>query len=268
MNVATSIFDWFHFQQYGLIVVVAILISCFVSYWRVKVFHLAAEPFLELTIGIVFWGLCGGRLYYVLINWPYYYTHPADILAVSRGGFAIHGAFLMAALFAVLYLKLRRLPLGQYADALAPGLILGQAVGQWANLIHQEAIGLPTNLPWAIYVDYAFRPVGYEANDYFQPAFIYQSALDFAVFLLLLFGEKLDRKKRIFGSGRLFLVYVLLQSAGRFFVERIRLDSEVLGGVNVAQAGCAFFMILTVLLLVVSFTADKPLRPSCYREKR
>lgn len=267
MNVAPDILEWFHFQQYGLIVVVAILISCFVGYWRVKVFHLAVEPFLELSLGTVFFGLCGGRLYYVLINWPYYSTHPADILAVSRGGFALHGAFILAAVFAVLYLKLRHLPLGKYADALAPGMILGQAVGQWANLIHQEAIGLPTNLPWAIYVDYAFRPVGYEASDYFQPAFIYQSTLDFAVFLLLMIGEKLDRQKKIFVSGRLFLVYVLLQSVGRFFVERIRLDSEVLGGVNVAQAGCAFFMALAVVLLIVSFVADRPLRPSCYREK-
>lgn len=252
MNYATFSVGLLHFQEYGLVVVAAILICSIICYWRAKLRGLWDQAFMEMLVLAIPCGIIGGRFYYVLINWPYYYNHMSEAFIFSRGGFAVHGALLAICLFGIIYLKLRHLSLGKYADLVAPGLLLGQAVGQWANLMNQEAIGYPTNLSWGMYIDYALRPVGYEAYDYFHPAFIYQSLSDFIIFVFLLIFEKMDREKRLFSGGRLFLFYIVLQSIGRFFVEGIRIDSEVLFGYNVAQFGC--LVLIGIALFTLLFT--------------
>jgi prolipoprotein diacylglyceryl transferase len=102
----------------------------------------------------------------------------------------------------------------------SPGVILGQAIGRWGNFINQEAYGTPTDLPWGIMVD------GVKVH----PTFLYESLWNFSVFAVLLWYRK--RKK---AEGNVFLLYLVLYSVGRFFVEGLRTDSLMLGNIRMAQ---------------------------------
>src|SRR5699024_10340221 len=106
-------------------------------------------------------------------------------------------------------------------DICAPSIILGQAIGRWGNYINQEAHGGPTDLPWGIIVD------GVKVH----PTFLYESLWNFAVFFYLIWYRK--NKQKV--TGETFLLYLILYSVGRFFIEGLRTDSLMLGPIRVAQ---------------------------------
>ena len=107
-------------------------------------------------------------------------------------------------------------------DLFAPSLILGQAIGRWGNFVNQEAYGRDTDLPWAMYIDGAYR----------HPTFLYESLWNIGVFLFLLWQRKNNRSLK---EGDLFLLYVMGYSVGRFFIEGLRTDSLLLGSLRMAQ---------------------------------
>jgi phosphatidylglycerol:prolipoprotein diacylglycerol transferase len=177
-------------------------------------------------------GLIGARLYYVAFSWEYYSQFPQKIIAVWEGGLAIHGGILGGLLLGGAYAWRKRLPLALYLDIVAPSLALGQGIGRWGNFFNEEAFGRPTDLPWKLFVSPPHRPLPYIRQDFFHPTFLYESLWDLGVFglLVLVFRQRLARS-----SGALFLTYVGLYSAGRFWVEGLRTDSLMLGPVRVAQ---------------------------------
>jgi phosphatidylglycerol:prolipoprotein diacylglycerol transferase len=240
-----------HFQWYGLIMTGAILICILACYFQSLYKRLPTTPLFDIIVLSIPAGLIGAHFYYVAINWPYYGYHLMEIFCFTQGGLAMHGAMISVAVVLLVYCKYKQLSFGKYADAIAPGLALGQALGQWANLVNQEAIGYPADVLGGIYIDYALRPVGYEGYDFFHPIFMYQSSADFVVFLILLTASWLLRKKTKLVPGWLFFVYLILQSVGRMVVESIRLDSEILYGVNVAQLGSLIIIIIAGVALIV-----------------
>jgi phosphatidylglycerol:prolipoprotein diacylglycerol transferase len=195
-------------------------------------------------------GLIGARLYYVAFNLDYYSQFPQKIIAVWEGGLAIHGGLLGGLLVGGGYAWWKRLPLTRYLDIVAPSLALGQAIGRWGNFFNEEAFGRPTDLPWKLFISPANRPLPYVREEFFHPTFLYESLWDLAVFglLILVFRQRLER-----AAGALFLVYVGLYSAGRFFVEGLRTDSLMLGPLRVAQLvsviGMALAAVFVPLLL-------------------
>ncbi|MBU2702999.1 phosphatidylglycerol:prolipoprotein diacylglycerol transferase [Sporomusaceae bacterium BoRhaA] len=251
MNYGSLVVGPWHFHWYGLIMSGAILCCILTCYCQILYRRLPVQPLLDMAVLAIPAGILGARLYYVIINWPYYSYHLGEIFCFSQGGFAMHGAMLGVILVLVGYAKYHSLPFGLYADAVAPGLALGQSLGQWANLVNQEAIGYPTYLSWGIYIDYAHRPVGYEEYDFFHPVFMYQSGADFGVFLILLVVGWLFRNRFGLKSGWLFFLYLILQSIGRIIVEFTRLDGEILYGVNIAQLGSLIFIVVASILLIL-----------------
>ena len=101
-------------------------------------------------------------------------------------------------------------------------LYIAQAIGRWGNFFNSEAFGAPTNLPWKLYIAPQYRPIPYQDYQYFHPAFLYESILDLAVFAILLVLTKTGRLKK---DGNLTLIYLILYSLVRIFVEMFRLDS-------------------------------------------
>jgi phosphatidylglycerol:prolipoprotein diacylglycerol transferase len=134
-------------------------------------------------------------------------------------------------------------------DIIAPGLALAQAVGRWGNFVNQELYGLPTNLPWKIFIDAAHRLPGYENVAYYQPTFLYESIWNLLNMGLLLFlGHKHADKLK---QGDLFLIYMAFYAFGRFILEFIRIDYSPIAGVNVNQTLMAvIFVCSTVGLLL------------------
>ena len=145
----------------------------------------------------------------------------ARILDIRSGGLAIHGGLIAGILVAIAVCKYHKIKILDLADLCFPTVALAQSIGRWGNFFNSEAHGGPTNLPWAIYVD----------GQYVHPTFLYESIWCFALFLFLMFYME---KHRAF-SGQLALLYGILYSLERIFVEQLRTDSLMLGPFKQAQ---------------------------------
>ena len=109
-----------------------------------------------------------------------------------------------------------------FANAIAPALLVAQAVGRIGNYFNQELFGKPSTLPWALEISLAHRPAGYLTYGTFQPSFLYELIFDLALAAALVW---LGHHRRIRPWG-LFALYVAGYSAYRIFEETIRIDSS------------------------------------------
>lgn len=173
---------------------------------------------------LIIFGIIGARIYYVLLSLDFYLQNPLLILMVWTGGLSIHGAFIAGVLFGAFYLKNRGLKFFPYADIFALVLPLGQAIGRWGNFFNSEAFGVPASLNWplALYVKEGFRPLGFQNVELFHPVFLYESVLDFLIFIILCFLAKKTANKF---DGLIFFSYILFYSLIRFALEFLRLDT-------------------------------------------
>jgi prolipoprotein diacylglyceryl transferase len=177
----------------------------------------------DLAIWAVPFGLVGGRLYHVITDWELYFgedKNPVTALYVWRGGLGIWGAIALGALGVWIGARLRGIKLLPLLDALAPGVLVAQALGRWGNWFNQELYGRPTDLPWGLEIDVAHRPSQYLDVATFHPAFLYECLWNLAAFALLVW---LDRRFRL-GHGRVLALYVMLYTAGRAWIENLRID--------------------------------------------
>jgi len=174
-------------------------------------------------------GFVGARVYHVVTDYGLYAEAPfPGVFAVWNGGLGIYGVVAGGFLGLLLFARFRNVSPLVFADAAAPGLLLGQAIGRWGNYFNQELFGRPTDLPWGIRIAPENRPPGFEAAEAFHPTFFYESVWNLLVCLLLLFVAR--RFARSLKAGDVFLLYVSLYSVGRFFVEALRIDEAFIIG--------------------------------------
>jgi phosphatidylglycerol:prolipoprotein diacylglycerol transferase len=237
------------FYWYGIIIGSAVLAGIIIVLIQNRLLRQSMLPVFDLTLLSVAFSIVGARIYYVVSNWEIYRHHITDVLYLWHGGLSIYGALLGFVMAFLLYTRRYHLNFWQWADLFAPGLAIGMAIGQWANLINQEAFGYPTDLPWGIYIDFAYRPSGYQQFDFFQPVFLYESGWNLLLFFLLLVVSYLHLKRKSLQSGGVFLLYLLLFSIGHYFFEGLRLDSELVGGIRLAQAASVLTAIAAVILM-------------------
>jgi phosphatidylglycerol:prolipoprotein diacylglycerol transferase len=167
-----------------------------------------------------------------------------DVLAVWRGGLAIHGALLAGVATAVWYVRRHRLDFWRFLDTLAPAVILGQAIGRLGCFFNGDAYGVPTGLPWAVtFTDpRALAPHGVPLH----PTQLYELGLNLA-----LFGFLWWYRRRARFDGQLFLSYVGGYGLIRFVVERFRGDAlQFAGGISAAQTLSALVVMAAVTLLI------------------
>lgn len=207
-------------RWYGIIMATGIMAGLLYALRESKRVGMDENIILDLVIFAIPAGIIGARIYYVIFNWDYYARDPWQIINIRGGGLAIHGTLIAAVITALIYTRVKKVNFWTLADIASPGLILGQAIGRWGNFINQEAHGTPTDLPWGIMVD------GVKVH----PTFLYESLWNLMVFALLLWYRKRKRTE-----GNVFLLYIILYSTGRFFIEGIRTDSLMLGSIRVAQ---------------------------------
>ena len=183
-------------------------------------------------------GVIGARIYHVITDWALYFSHsdepghnwdPVAALKIWEGGLGIWGAIAGGAVGAWLAARHYGLRMRPLVDALAPGLLLAQAIGRWGNWFNQELFGKPTDLPWALEIDPEHRPAGYQDAETFHPTFLYECLWNLGALGVLLW---LDRRLRL-GYGRVFALYVMLYCTGRVWNEYLRIDpvqlDDVLG---------------------------------------
>ena len=223
-------------RWYGLLIASAVLLGVNLSQSLAKRRGLDPNAIGDLAIWLVLAAIPCARLYYVAFEWQSYTQHPEQILAIWRGGIAIHGAVLGGAIAGAIFARLNKIPFWQLADLVAPSLILGQAIGRWGNFFNSEAFGSPTNLPWKLFIPPERRPIAYQGYEYFHPTFLYESLWNFMVFalLIILFNRSLKNKPSL-KPGTLALIYLSSYSLGRIWIEGLRTDSLMLGPLRIAQ---------------------------------
>ena len=187
------------------------------------------ELVFRVTVWGVLWGVVGARLYHDLTSWSEVPAAWWGFAAVWKGGLGIWGAIAGGVLGGAVVARRAGADVFAGMDAIAPGLVLAQAVGRLGNWFNQELFGKPTSLPWGLEIAPDRRPAGYESFATFQPTFLYELLWNLAVCATLLL---VGRRVRV-RPPALFCLYVALYTFGRFFMELLRIDpAHHLGGLR------------------------------------
>ena len=165
-------------------------------------------------------GLLGARLYHVVTSPERYLEDPVAALYVWQGGLGIPGGILGGFLGGYVVCRRRGIAPGAFADAIAPGVAVAQAIGRFGNWFNQELFGRPTDLPWALAIDPVNRPAGLSGVGAYHPAFAYEALWNVGVALVVVWA---DRRFRL-GHGRAFALYLGLYAIGRSWIEALRID--------------------------------------------
>ena len=231
---------------YGIIMAFAVLVGCLTAYFLFKKFYSKekAGVIIDYSPFIIFSGIIGARLYYCLVNLDYYIQFPLQIFNVRQGGLSVHG-MIFVGVCAILYTAVRKkIEFWKLFDVFACGAAIGQSIGRWGNFFNSEAFGLPTDLPWKLYIPISHRPEAFIQYEYFHPTFLYESILDFIIFVVLV--KKIKKKNT--SPGVTACAYLFLYSFVRIFIEAIRVDSALdFGTLHVAQVASVVLMILAVI---------------------
>ncbi|MFR4163218.1 MAG: prolipoprotein diacylglyceryl transferase [Paraclostridium sordellii] len=205
---------------YGILMAIGMILGTLIALKEAKRVGIKEDNILDLAIIAIPVGLICARLYYVIFNWEYYASNPSQVFNFRGGGMAIHGALIGGVLAGYLFSRYKKINFFKLADTVIIGMPLAQAIGRWGNFINKEAHGGPTNLPWGIMVD------GVKVH----PTFLYESIWDFGIFVFLW----MFRKKKSY-EGQIIVLYAILYSLGRFFIEGLRTDSLMIGPLRMAQ---------------------------------
>jgi prolipoprotein diacylglyceryl transferase len=243
----------FPLRAYALCIIAGIVVAMLVATRRWRARGGTADGLESVIVVAIPFGIVGARLYHVLTDYQLYFgpgKHPLDALKIWNGGLGIWGAVALGTLGAYLMARRRKIRLPALLDALAPGLVLAQAIGRLGNWFNQELFGRPTTLPWGLQIDPAYRPAGFEQYATFHPTFLYELVWDVIVAVVLVWA---DRRFRL-GQGKVFALYVVLYTAGRFWIETLRIDQvNELGGfrLNNYTSAVGFVVGLTWLIWLV-----------------
>jgi len=221
----------FTFHFYALCIIAGISIAIWLGDKRLRLYGENSGVDLkgvvsEVSVIAVPSGVIGGRLYHVLTSPDAYFGPDGDVIAIFKiwkGGLGIWGAIAMGVLGA--YLSYRNLSKKMdlpnfkiFLDALAPGILLAQAIGRFGNWFNGELFGRPLNSWWALEIPYKYRPRGYGLIETFHPTFLYEAiCTTLLATILLKFGNR-------WAAGSIFYIYIAGYSFARFFIEGLRID--------------------------------------------
>jgi len=207
---------------YGILIAIGAVVAIVISKHRYVRFGGSGEFFESLAVWAIGLGFLGARAGYVITHSARFADRPWAVLFIWEGGLALYGGLLVGSLTVIYLSRKRGGDLLAIADAAAVGLPLAQAIGRWGNYFNQELFGTPSTLPWAIIIDPANRPDGYEQFETFHPTFLYESLWNALVLVPVIL--LLEKKGKI-AKGVSFGIYVVMYSFIRFMLELLRTDT-------------------------------------------
>ncbi|WKD59034.1 prolipoprotein diacylglyceryl transferase [Corynebacterium caspium] len=248
----------FPIRAYALCIIVGILLGLWLSKKRYVARGGDPEMVWDAAIILIPAGIIGGRAYHVLTDWKDYFgpgANPIDALKITNGGLGIWGAVFLGSLAVYFWFRHKGVAFAPFADATAPGIILGQAFGRLGNWFNQELYGGPTDLPWALEIYYRvdeyghFAPLsGHSTGNVLatvHPTFLYELLWNLLICALLILVDKrfhLDR-------GRVFVLYVAGYTLGRFWIELMRTDAAThIFGWRINSLVAALVFVVAVLI--------------------
>ena len=217
-------------RAYGLMIALGALTA--VAWSRRR--HAARGGDPEDMSTIALWavpaGLVGSRLYHVATDWRSFQGRWEDVPALWQGGLGIPGGLMAGVTVGVLVARRRGLSMAGAMDVMVPTIPVAQAIGRWGNWFNQEVFGRPTDLPWALEIDAAHRPLGYSGAATFHPTFLYEGLWNV---VLAIFLVRIERRG-VLRPGYLVGLWVFGYGLGRLWVEALRVDqASLIVGVRV-----------------------------------
>jgi prolipoprotein diacylglyceryl transferase len=251
-------------RAYALFIIAGIVVA--VLWGERRFVARGGEPgtVTDVAVFAVPFGLVGGRLYHVATDWQTYFGpggDPLGALKIWQGGLGIWGAVALGGVGAWIGCRRRGVPLPFFADAIAPGIVVAQAIGRLGNYFNQELYGDPTTLPWGLEIYRRVDPatglpdalggvaIDRTPIDIVQPTFLYELLWNLVVAAIVVWA---DRRFRL-GHGRAFAVYVAGYTLGRFFIEQMRSDyaTRVFGDIRINVVVAAVVFVGAVVYLAV-----------------
>lgn len=205
---------------YGILISLAVVIAVVMVYMQAKKKGIDPDSMLDYALLTIPVAIVFARIYYVVFEWEQYADNPISALYIWNGGIAIYGSIIGGVIATLIFSKWKKISFWTLADLVAPGLVLGQAIGRWGNFFNQEAYGpLVTEaskqfFPYAVYIE--------RFGEWHMATFFYESVACLAIFIFLLIYRAKAKKAP---DGNLFLWYWVLYGIERFFVEGLREDS-------------------------------------------
>ena len=234
----------FSVYYYGVIMALACFIGVYTAYRLLKKYYPEEnyKRVWDFATMLLIFGILGARLYYCLLNPIKYFGNPLEIFNIREGGLSIHGALITGIAALIILSKKYKLGKTKLLDVFACGTALAQSFGRWGNFFNSEAFGYPTDLPWKLFIPPDKRPIEFINSDFFHPTFLYESILDFVIFIILYYTLKTTAKTQ---PGIAFYSYLMLYSIARIFIETIRVDSVLsFSGLHIAH-------IISLILFIV-----------------
>ncbi|HMN12694.1 MAG TPA: prolipoprotein diacylglyceryl transferase [Bellilinea sp.] len=246
---------------YGVLIMLGALLAGMLAKKLADKNGLDSELIWDMFVWLIIGGIIGARLWHVFtppasmveqgITSSYYFRNPLEILMIWKGGLGIPGAVIGGAIALWLYCRRAGQSFAKWADVIAPGLALAQAIGRIGNYVNQEVYGAPSNLPWAITIDEAHRLPEYAGQATYHPLFLYELLYNLLNMAILLFvGKKYKAQLR---DGDIMLLYLMIYPFGRFFLEFLRLDPSPVAGININQT----LMAVTFVIALIAFIARR-----------
>jgi phosphatidylglycerol:prolipoprotein diacylglycerol transferase len=233
-------------HTYGVLLAVAFIAGLWVASRQAKASGLDAARVTDMAVYVLIAGLIGAKVLLIAVEWNYYARNPREILSILQSGGVFYGGLVAGLLVAVWYARRHALPAWRTADALAPAVVIGQAIGRVGCFMAGCCYGQPADVPWAVTFrdPYAQRTVGTPLDTPIHPTQIYEAVACLAIFVVLM---RLFPRKRF--DGQITLTYVFLYSIARFAIEYVRGDSirGTIFGLSTSQ------FIAVLLILAVGF---------------
>ncbi|VEI12389.1 prolipoprotein diacylglyceryl transferase [Trueperella bialowiezensis] len=236
---------------YALFIVAGIIVAWWIADRRYVRRGGPEEVSIDVAVWMVLFGIVGARIYHVITTPdPYFGPNgdPLKALRIWEGGLGIWGGVALGALGGFIALHRRGLRFAPFADAAVPGVLVAQGIGRFGNYFNQELFGKPTDLPWALEIDDSRIPPGFAPGTTFHPTFLYEALWVFAMAGLLIWLERRFR----FRGGQTALMYIILYTAGRVWIENLRIDeAQIIAGLRLN----VWTSIIVLVCAVIAFVA-------------
>jgi prolipoprotein diacylglyceryl transferase len=227
-------------HAYGLMLALGVLVATRVAERRWVRSGRDPKEFGAIVVPVVIAGVVGARVYHLFTGYRWSDGGFIGAFEIWKGGLSIWGAVGGGLIAVVVLARRRKLDALVLMDAIAPGVVLAQAIGRWGNYFNQELFGRPTTLPWGLEIDKANRPPGFEKYATFHPTFLYESLWCLIVFGTILLVERRHVLKR----GQVFALYIAMYTFGRIWFEALRIDDAT------KVFGVRFNLLLSVVMCI------------------
>jgi phosphatidylglycerol:prolipoprotein diacylglycerol transferase len=244
--IAFSIFG-LDIRWYGIFIATGMMVAILLASFTSKLKDVNYDELLNVTMIAFPMAIIGARLYYVIFEFGQYKDNLVDIFNIRQGGLAIHGGIIFGMAAALIYTRYKKENFLEFADVAAPCIIIAQSIGRWGNFFNSEAHGGPVTEAFISKFPSFIQKGMLIEGTYYHPTFLYESIWNVLIGLVLIY-----LLTKTFKAGTVFFSYIGLYSLGRFFIEGLRTDSLMFGGMRVAQMISLTGIALWIIFLVIS----------------